>query len=143
MMEKQEMMGAIISKLAAIGVFVKTGTVSDIEINAEFVNAAWGSGNKKIEYHALALLNEAEKTLYFWEMTKESGAGISFGGGFETSFQSGTTVYRKVKSVGFDAGGKAYEYTLDIGAITKTFKETAKTQGWKFKVVLKKDKAAY
>jgi len=142
-MEKQTIINTIEAKLSSIGVFPQKGTASDISIQTEFLNAAWGSGNKKIEYHALAFLNEAERTLYFWEYTKESSSGISFGSYSETSFQSGTTLFRKVKSVGYAADGKAYEYSLDLGAITKIFKETAKTQGWKFKVVLKREKASY
>ena len=81
--------------------------------------------------------------MYFWEYTKESGSGISFGSDYDMSFQSGATVYRKVKSVGYGIDGKAYEYTFDLGAITKAFKETVKKHGWKFKVVLKREKAAY
>ncbi len=107
------------------------------------MNASRGSGNKKIEYRALALVNEAEKTLYFWEFTRESGAGLSFGGDFETSFQSGTALFRKVKSAGYDAAGKAYEYSFDLGAIPKIFRETAKAAGLKFKVVLRREKASY
>ena len=142
-MEKQIIVDSIVSKLNAMGIFPKTGTVSDFEISTELLNASWGSGNKKIEYHALALINEAEKTLYFWEFTKESGAGLSFGGDFETSFQSGTALFRKVKSVGYDADGKAYEFSFDLGAIPKIFKETAKAQSLKFKVVLRREKASY
>lgn len=142
-MEKQRMIDKIATRLSAIGVFFQYSAGADITVQAEFLDAAWGSGNKKIEYQASAFLNEAERTLYFWEFTKETGSGFSFGSDSESSFQSGTTLFRKVKSVGYGPDGKAYEYSLNIGAITKTFKETAKQEGWKFKVVLKREKASY
>ena len=48
-----------------------------------------------------------------------------------------------MKSVQYGLDGKAYEYTLDLGAIPKAVKETAKQHGWKFKTVLNKNKAVY
>ena len=123
-MEKQEIINAIKSKLSEIGVFTQNSTETDIMIQTEFLNAAWGSGKKKIEYQALALLDESKRTLYFWECTKESSSGFSFGSKSQTFSQSGATTFRKVKSVGYGSDGKAYEYNLDIGAITKTFKHT-------------------
>jgi hypothetical protein len=142
-MEKLTIVNTILSRLSEMGVISQNGAGADITIKTEFLDAAWGSGNKKIEYNASAFFDESERTLYFWEFTKESGSGFSFGGESETSFQSGTTLFRKVKSVGFGIDGKAYEYSLDIGAITKTFKDTAKQHGWKFKVVLNREKASY
>jgi glycine cleavage system H lipoate-binding protein len=40
-----------------------------------------------------------------------------------------------VKNVQYGLDGKVYEYSLDLGAIPKTVKETAKQYGWKFKTV--------
>lgn len=142
-MERNTMIDALTSQLRAIGISCQVGVGSDVDIQTEFVDASWGTGSKRIQYHASAFLNEPERTLYFWEFTKETGSGLSFNVNAESSFQSGTTLFRKVKSVGYGPDGKAYEYSLDLGAITKTFKETAKQYGWKFKVVLKHEKAMY
>ena len=78
-----------------------------------------------------------------WEMTKETGHGLSFGGESGSSFQSGKTLFRKVKSVQYGPDGKAYEYTLDLGAIPKVVKEATKQHGWNFKTVLRRDKASW
>jgi hypothetical protein len=142
-MERMTMVNAITAKLGSLGIRCQVGAGSDISVKTTFLDAAWGTGKKQIDYQGSALLNEQERTLYFWELTKETGSGLSFTGNSESSFQSGTTLFRKVKSVGYGPDGKAYEYSLDLGAITKTFKETAKQYGWKFKVVLKKEKAMY
>lgn len=78
-----------------------------------------------------------------WEKTLETGSGFSGGYDGGSSFQSGTTLYRKVKSIQYGPDGRAYEYNLDLGAIPKAVKEAAKQYGWKFKSVLAKAKAAY
>lgn len=142
-MEKQAVLSQIMERLNSIGVFPEKQTEADIVVDCEFLDAAWSTGEKKIEYHARATIDEAEGILYFWEFTKDIGSGFSFGTDSQTTFQSGTTLFRKVKSVHYSADGKAYEYNLDIGAITKSFKEVAKANGLKFKVVLKKEKASY
>lgn len=137
------MINSIASQLNGMGIPCIVGGGADITVETEFLDAKWGTGQKKIEYHASAFLNDSERVLYFWEFTKETGSGFSFGGSSESSFQSGTTLFRKVKSIQYGLDGQAYEYSLDLGAITKTFKTTAKQAGWKFKVVLKRDKASY
>lgn len=142
-MEKQRMTDDLEFKLGAMGIPYRKEAGTDFDIRTEFLDATWGAGHKKIEYQAAAFLYEAERTLYFWEFVKETGSGFSFAGESETSFQSGTTLFRKIKSVGYGPDGKAYEYHLDLGSITKAFKETARQYGWKFKVVLKRERASY
>lgn len=140
---KQQILSEIVSKLAAMGIMVRTGDGTDLAINTEFLDAGWGTGSKKISYESFIFVNEQENTIYMYEKTTEVGRGLSFGGGSESSFQSGMTVFRKVKSVQYGPDGKTYEYTLDLGAIVKAVKDAAKTFGWKFKTVLNKKKAMY
>lgn len=78
-----------------------------------------------------------------WEMSKEVSSGFSFGSNSESSFQSGSTLARKIKGTGYGLDGKAYEYNIDLGEISKIVKDTAKQSGWKFKTALKKEKAMY
>jgi len=129
--------------LKELGVSYTLWEGTDVAIHSEFLDASWGSGSKKIQYDASVLFDESKQEVFMWEMTKESGGGLSFGSSSETSFQSGKTLFRKVKSVGYGLDGEAYEIDLDIGAITKVFKETAKKYDWKFHTVLKRDKALY
>lgn len=142
-MDKNVLISEILPKLNQMGIGCTLGQGTDVTIACEFLDAGWGTGNKKINYTSSVFLNEAENTVYMWEFTKEQSSGFSFGGDSETSFQSGKTLFRKVKSIQYGPDGKAYEYSLDLGAIPKTFKETAKAHGWKFKTVLKRDKASY
>ncbi len=140
---KQQILSEIGSKLSALGIPVQNGNGADITINTEFLDAGWSTGNKKISYEASVFANEQDNVIYMYEKTTEVGHGLSFGGGSGSSFQSGKTLFRKVKSVQYGLDGKAYEYTLDLGAIPKAVKETAKQYGWKFKTVLNKNKAMY
>lgn len=137
------MVNSIVAQLNEIGIPCTVGQGTDITVDTELLDAQWSTGQKRIEYHAAAFLNEAESIMYFWEFTKETSSGFSFGGDSESSFQSGMTLFRKVKSIQYGPDGKAYEYSLDLGAITKAFKGTAKQAGWKFNVVLNKNKALY
>ena len=140
---KQQILSEISSKLSVLRIPVQNGNGADITINTEFLDAGWSTGSKKISYEASVFANEQDNTVYMYEKTTEVGHGLSFGGDSGSSFQSGTTLFRKVKSVQYGLDGKAYEFTLDLGAIPKAVKETAKLHGWKFKTVLNKNKALY
>lgn len=107
------------------------------------MNAGWSTGSKKLRYDALILLDEDDRTAYFWQKTTESGAGLSFGGGFETSTQSGSAVFRKVKIVQYGPEGKVVELAVNLGEIAKAVKDAAKKNGWKFHAVLRQEKAKY
>ena len=89
----------------------------------------------------LILLDEADKTVKMYEKTTETSAGVSFGASAETSFQSGSTLFRKVKSVQYGPEGKVFEYNFDLGAIPKAVKTAAQAAGWKFKTVILKKNA--
>lgn len=140
---KQLILSELTGKLSAMGIPSQQGNGTDIAIATEFLDAGWSTGNKKISYEASVFANEQDKTIYMFEKTVEVGQGLSFGGGSSTSFQSGTTLFRKVKSIQYGPDGKAYEYSLDLGSIPKAVKETAKQYQWKFKTVLNRSKAMY
>lgn len=140
---KEQMVYEVAAKLDQLHVPYTKGQSTDIAISCEFLDAGWSTGNKKINYDSFVFFDSENETVFMWECTKEIGSGFSMGSESESSFQSGTTLFRKVKSVQYGPEGQVYEYTLDLGAIPKAVKETAKTYGWKFKTVLKKEKALY
>ncbi|NLI91455.1 MAG: hypothetical protein GX434_04395 [Peptococcaceae bacterium] len=142
-MDKRILISDITAKLQQMGIAYTLGQGTDVAIACEFLNTSWRTGKKKINYTASVYFDESENTVYMWELTKEIGSGFSFGGDSETSYLSSTTLFRKLKSIQYGPDGKAYEVSLDLGAIAKAFKETAKAHGWKFKTVLKRDKASY
>ncbi len=142
-MEKKNIIGQIVESLALLGIVPTMGVGADLTVDEEFLDTKWSTGQKKISYHNSAYLDDQEKILYYWESTKELGSGFSFGATQESSFQSGMTLMRKVKKVQYGPEGKVFEVDLDLGAITKAYKEAAKSMGWKFKVVLNRDKASF
>ncbi len=142
-MSKQLLIQKIMSDLDALGTPYQAGGNTDISVFKEFVDTAWSTGSKKVTYEASFFADEASGTLYMWELTKEKGSGISAGAFAESTAQSGKTLYRKVKSVQYGPEGKVYDYTLDLGAISKAAKAAAKEQGWQFKTVIHKNKACY
>lgn len=142
-MEKQILLSTISEKFNQMGIKYSIGNATDITVSAEFLDAGWSTGSKKINYEASIFADDVSNTVFMWEMTKEVGQGLSFGGESDSYFQNGKTLFRKVKCVQYGLDGKAYEYTLDLGAIPKAAKETAAQYGWKFKTVLSKNKAMY
>ncbi|KAF0223845.1 MAG: hypothetical protein FD133_1214 [Erysipelotrichaceae bacterium] len=142
-MNKEIMKTAIAEQLVKIGITPILDGTADIAVDVELVDAKWATGHKKIEYHNLAYFDEENQALNYWESSLDTGAGFSFGLSSETSTQSGTTLMRKVISIQYGPDGKAYEYSFDLGQITRIFKQTAKENNWKFKTVLKKEKAMF
>lgn len=140
---KKELLLEIENQISALGISVATGEKTDLTIDAELLDASFSTGKKKIKYEAMILLDEAEKAVRMYEKTTELSAGVSFGMSGETSFQSGSTLMRKVKSVQYSPEGKVFEYNFDLGAISKAIKNAAKEHGWSFKTVILKKNAMY
>ena len=140
---KKELLLEIENQISALGISVTTGEKTDLTIDAELLDASFSTGKKKIKYEAMILLDEAEKAVRMYEKTTELSAGVSFGMSGETSFQSGSTLMRKVKSVQYGPEGKVFEYNFDLGAISKAVKSAAKEHGWSFKTVILKKNAMY
>lgn len=143
MNSKEALVAEAVEALKKIGVNCTLWGETDVRIHCEFLDATWGSGNKQILYDAAVLYDETKQEIMMWELTKESGGGFSFGSSSESSFQTGKTLFRKVKSVQYGVDGQAYEINLDIGAIAKVFKDISKQHHWKFHTVLNKNKALY
>lgn len=140
---KKDLLLEIQSQLGTLGMSAATGDKTDLMIDAELVDAAFSTGKKKLRYEAMILLDEGDKQVRMYEKTTETSAGVSFGMSGETSFQSGSTLMRKVKCVQYDPTGKVLEYNFDLGAISKAVKAAALSHGWGFKTVIMKKNAMY
>ncbi|HAX39360.1 MAG TPA: hypothetical protein DCY10_00535 [Clostridiales bacterium] len=140
---KKDLLLEIQTQLGALGISAATGDKTDLVIDAELVDAAFSTGKKKLRYEAMILLDEGDKQVKMYEKTTETSAGVSFGMSGETSFQSGSTLMRKVKCVQYDPTGKVLEYNFDLGAISKAVKAAALSHGWGFKTVIMKKNAMY
>ncbi|MFH0969097.1 MAG: hypothetical protein V1804_01180 [Patescibacteria group bacterium] len=99
---------------------------------------------KKLTYSAKFRINEEGKEVKFTEMLKESGSGLSSGGGgFNGEMSAGfgfkTESYNTLSGARegnieeqSNLFGKKYEYKFDFGAIRKKFEEKAKENGYQF-----------
>ncbi|MDQ7795102.1 MAG: hypothetical protein RDU89_11930 [bacterium] len=140
---KQELLEAIAGGLEQVGVPHRRGGKTDIGIEETFVDAGWGSGRKRITYQAAILADEDARTVWMWEKTTEATKGLSFGAGAESHFQSGRTLFRKVKGVHRGLDGSTREYSVDLGAIVKAVRDAAVQGGWRLKTVLNRSRAEY
>jgi hypothetical protein len=142
-MDRSTIIEGIRSRWTALGIPFRIGDGADLAVEATFLDAEWGSGSRKIAYEASVLVDDRDRTVTLFEKTTETGGGFSFGGSSESAFQSGTSLFRKVRSVQYGTDGKAYEVSLDLGAIPKAVKETAKAAGYGFRTALNRQKARY
>lgn len=101
---------------------------------------------KTLTYRAKVRADEARCEVRFFEMLKESGAGLSSsaGDGFGPGFGVKTETYRlkgkertgtvAERSVPF---GKEYSYTFDLGAVRRVVQDSAEKAGYRFVVLLR------
>lgn len=98
---------------------------------------------KKLEYIAKFRLVEENKTVKFTEMLKESGLGLSMGGGMD-EMTPGFGFKVQTYKTGFGPReesieeqstlfGKKYQYTFDFKTIRGKFKTVTENNGWEFK----------
>ncbi|MCX6763386.1 MAG: hypothetical protein NTZ97_01465 [Candidatus Moranbacteria bacterium] len=100
---------------------------------------------KKLTYSAKMRINEEAKEVKFTEMLKESGFGLSAGGGgmdgeISPGFGFKTESYNTLSGVRegsiseqSDLFGKKYDYQFEWGTIRKTVEAIAKQNGYEFK----------
>lgn len=97
---------------------------------------------KKLEYRATIKLDDAQKSLDFSEMLKESGFGLSTGGGdLEMSSGFGFKAVKYSVGTGGRSGtiqeqselfGKQYTYDFKYEEVRKKIEEIASKSGYKF-----------
>jgi hypothetical protein len=120
------------------------GTDTDIVINNEIANANWGVGKKKVEFSAIMKAVEPEHTIYYWEMLKESGGGVSFGGfDSEVTTTSGAKRWGTKSETVIGPGGVEVDYSWDYAATRRIVEDVAARHGWKVKTVLRRGSAAW
>lgn len=120
------------------------GTDTDITIDNSVALASWGTGKKKVEYSAHMKAVEAERVLYFFEILKESGGGLSFGGFQSESYSTfGAKRSGKTKEVVLGPNGVAMDYEWDYGQTRAIVESVCARHGWTVKVVLRPGSAKY
>ena len=142
--EKDTIMQAILS-LSEAGPFkIVRGSDTDLEISNEVTNSSWYTGKKTVNYAARILLNEQEKTAYYWEMLKETSSGLSFSMGIQKKKIKGIEVFQQSRERGYAPGGElVYDYQFDYGSLRDAVKQLLQSSGWKLKTVIMKGKASY
>lgn len=138
---KEEIVQEIFAKLESLALSPAKGGDSDISVDCELLDAKGGSGEKKIIYENAVLVDDKERTVFLYEKTTEKSKGFSFGVSGESSFQSGKTLMRHVKGTFMGLNGAVINYDFDIGEISKSIKEIAEKNGFKFKTVIRRKSA--
>ena len=134
---------AIAAALSQLGISARLGDGTDVTVLERYLAAGWGSGGKSIDYEARFFADPSERTVYAYEKTQEVSQGLQFGGDSESSFQSGTTLFRKVKGSRIGLDGRVVAYEIDLGAVPKAVKAVVQQHGWTYRTVLLRKKAMY
>jgi hypothetical protein len=142
--EKDLIVQAILNFNEAGPFKIARGSETDLEISNEVTNSSWYSGKKTVTYTARILLNEKEKTAYYWEMLKETSSGLSFSMGVQKKKIKGIEVFQQSRERGYAPGGElVYDYQFDYGSLRDAVKLLLQSHGWKLKPVIMKGKASY
>jgi hypothetical protein len=99
----------------------------------------------RVEFSACLLAEEAERTVVYWEMIKEVGAGMGLFAGFkvEKYKSDGRTISGTVRETGCGPQGKVIDYDWDYARTRGIVERAAKANSWKFSTVLLKRRAMY
>lgn len=139
---RADLLQAILAAFAQYpGYQVRYGTNTDIEVDNKVADGSTGTTKKKVDFEAIMKAVEPERVLYYWEILKEKGSGISMGGFESESYSTfGAKRWGTKKEVLVGPGGVvAYEW--DYAKTRQIVEATAAQLGWKVKVVLRKGSA--
>lgn len=125
------------------GYAVGWGSDTDMTVSNKVADANLGTVKKKVDYEAVLKAVEADRTVYFWEILKEKGSGLSFGGIESESYSTfGAKRYGTKKEVVIGAGGVA-SYEWDYGQTRAIVEGVAARHGLRVKVVLNRKQASW
>jgi hypothetical protein len=118
------------------------GVDTDMTIESNPVEGAWGSGTKRVEYSAALKAVEADRTVYMWELLKERSSGISFGtSGSESYTTVGVERSGTKREAVMGPGSASWEW--GYGTLRALVEEVAARHGFTVRVVLTRDAASW
>jgi hypothetical protein len=133
--------------LAAFAVYpgyqVRYGTDTDVLIDNKVADGSYGTGKKKVEFEAIMKAVEPDRTVFYWEILKEKGAGLSMGGFESESYSTFGAKRSGTKKELLIGPGGVVAYEWDYGQTRQIVEATAAQHGWKVKTVLKKSSAQW
>lgn len=92
---------------------------------------------QKLVYRARVRVDDERREVRFWELLKETSAGLV--GGFDLKVEV-TGVRGKERTGAIEEQsryfGKRYDYRFDYAAVRKTVEEAARAEGYRFELVL-------
>ena len=141
---RDALLPAILAEFANYpGYKVAYGGGGDIAIDNKVADGSYGTGKKKVEFEALLKAVEPERTVYYWEILKEKGAGMSFGGFEAESYSTFGTKRSGTKKEVLVGPGGAVAWDWDYAKTRQIVEAVAARHGWRVKTVLRKGSAQW
>jgi hypothetical protein len=141
---RPDLLHAILASLAPYpGYQVRYGTDTDIMIDNKVADGSYGTGKKKVDFEAIMKAVEPDHTVFYWEILKEKGAGISLGGFESESYSTFGAKRSGTKKELIVGPGGVVAYEWDFAKTRQIIEATAAQHGWTVKTVLKKSSAQW
>ncbi len=118
------------------------GADTDMTIESNPVDGAWGAGTKRVEYTAALKAVEADRTVYLWELLKERTSGISFGT-FESESYTTEGTKRSGNRTEAVVGPGSESWEWGYGTLRALVEEVAARHGFTVRVVLTRQAASW
>lgn len=125
------------------GYQVAYGGGGDIAIDNKVADGTYGTGKKKVDFEAVLKAVDPERTVYYWEILKEKGAGISFGGFEAESYSTFGTKRSGTKKEVLIGPGGTVAWDWDYGKTRQIVEAVTARHGWRVKTVLRKGSAQW
>ncbi len=102
---------------------------------------------KKLTYRCRLRISDSERVVRFYEILKESGFGISGGGGFDDDMSPGISFKKETYGLSGKERtgtieeqsklfGKDYKYSFDYASVRNAVKKAAEEEGYALEVCL-------
>lgn len=140
-MSKEAIIKTLMAKMEKIWIPMQTGKEADLMIDCDFLLNEMGFPKIPLHYKAAAFLDETKKTMFFWDSLWEQKKSLANG---KETVEYVPSRFINIWVIKNNPDGTSdLLYAIDIPSIRCAFKDIAKSYGWKFKKVKKREDALY
>jgi hypothetical protein len=141
LLQKQPLITQVKDKLTEKGIRFLPGRETDLYLRGEYYDAGSSAAMKKICYEASVYFDESSCKVYMWDIAAFVESEPAFPEGTGADIKSGMTLYRNVKYTKTGPEGKTSDIVFNLYEIPMAVKDTARQYGWKFKIVLDRERS--
>ncbi|OPY58632.1 MAG: hypothetical protein A4E56_03358 [Pelotomaculum sp. PtaU1.Bin065] len=135
-MSKDDIIKTLAAKMEKIWIPIQIGKETDIVVDCDLFLNEMGFPRLPLRYKASVLLDETKKTMLFWDSLWEQKKSFSNG---RESIELVPSKFLNVWLTKRNPDGTSDLFASDIPSIRYAFQAIAKSYGWKFKKIEKRE----